>query len=76
MIKIEFTQEQEDKLKEVLIVDRNFGGFIRAYLTSQKCGIHFKYGIKLNICSDVTNKTEESFNTEHKIIILLNILAP
>lgn len=59
------------ELEEVRIIETSFTGFIKAYKTSEKCGIPFRFGLKLRICDDENDKTEESFKSESNVVIWL-----
>lgn len=64
-----FSIAKKHDLKEIYLVETNFSGFITAYKTATKLGISLRFGIKLIVCNDITDKTNESLNTESKIIV-------
>lgn len=58
-------------LKEVFLVESRMGGFIDAHENSKKSEIPLRFGVKLTVCADLNEKTEESLKTEHKVIVWL-----
>lgn len=57
------------KLPEVYLVEDNFSGFIEAYNNFKDNNILLRFGLKLVICNDLEDKSEESFKSESKVII-------
>lgn len=66
-----FSMAKHYKLSEVFLVDNRIGGFIEAYENSKKAEVPLRFGIKLVVCNDINEKTEESLKTEHKVIVWL-----
>lgn len=62
---------KEEKLESITLVESNFVNFMQAYKFFGKINCQFKFGLKLAICDDLNDKTEESFKSESKIIIFL-----
>lgn len=58
-------------LKQVIIVDSRIDGFIEAYKNLSKAGAQFIFGLKLCVCADMTDKSDESLKTESNIIIFI-----
>ncbi len=58
-------------LKQVFLVESNLSGFVTAYNVFKEAKLQLCFGLKLTICRDVKEKTDESRNTEHKVIIFL-----
>lgn len=64
-----FTIAKAAKLNEIFLVEKSMGGFLTAIKSSQKCKIPIRFGLKVVVCSDMNQKTEESLTTESKVII-------
>lgn len=56
-------------IQEAFIVDNTLTGLVEAYENAKKAGINLRFGYRVNICQDITNKTPESEITESKFII-------
>lgn len=57
------------ELNEICLVEDNFSGFIESYKNTKDNNIQLKFGLKLVICNDINDKSEESFKSESKVII-------
>jgi DNA polymerase III alpha subunit len=63
-------------LKQVIIVDERIDGYLEAYKNIQKSGIsQLVYGIKMCVCADASDKSDESVKTESNIIIFIKNTA-
>lgn len=62
---------QENSLKEVFLVDDNMSGFLEAYSRSKELGIKLIFGLRLTVCPDALNKTEEGRQNSSKNIIFI-----
>ena len=62
---------QENSLKEVFLVDDNMSGFLKAYSRSKELGIKLIFGLRLTVCPDALNKTEEGRQNSSKNIIFI-----
>lgn len=56
-------------LKDVFIVDNTLTGLVEAYENAKKANLNLRFGYRVSICQDITNKTPESEITESKFII-------
>lgn len=61
----------ENNLKEVILVEKNFSSFIEFYTNCKEAKIKPIFGLKLIVCNNLEEKTEESLSTEHKVIIFM-----
>ena len=59
-------------VKNTFICDSSISLFIQCYENFKKIGRNFTWGLRLNICNDANQKTEESIKTESKVIIWMN----
>ncbi len=66
-----FSIAKHYKLNEIFLVDNRIGGFIEAYENAKKSEVSLRYGIKLIVCNDLNEKSDESLKTEHKVIVWL-----
>lgn len=57
------------EIQNLYLVENTFSGFIEAYKNSKDNNINLRFGIKLIVCDDMNDKSENSRNTESKIII-------
>lgn len=57
------------KLNEIFLIDNNFSGFIEAYKNSKDNNIQLNFGLKLIVCNNINDKSDESKKTESKVII-------
>jgi len=62
---------KENGLKQVIVCDDRIDGFLEAYRNTQKAGIQLIFGLKVCMCADMQDKSEESLKTEHNIIIFI-----
>lgn len=56
-------------LQDVFIVDNTLTGLVEAYENAKKANLNLRFGYRVSICQDMTNKTSESELTESKFII-------
>lgn len=66
-----FSIAKTHNLQQIHIADRDMGGFLQAYQNANKLNAQLIYGIKIKVCNDRTDKTDESLLTESKVIIWL-----
>ena len=64
-----FSIAKKHNLKELHLVDYNFGGFISFYKGCVAAGIKARFGIKFYVCQDLTNKSDDSLKTESKVVV-------
>lgn len=60
---------KENNLKEVCLVEDNMTSFLEAYSNFKKNNIKLIYGVRLTVCNDIEDKTEESKSKNSKFII-------
>lgn len=63
---------QKYDIKNTFICDSSMSLFIQCYENFKKIGRNFTWGLRLNICNDAEQKTEESIKTESKVTIWMN----
>lgn len=59
------------KLDKVYLVEDSISGFLEAYKSCEEVKIDLRFGLRLTICDDINNKTAESKDKEHKVIIFI-----
>ena len=57
------------KISDVYLVDDSISGFLEAYKSCEDSKLNLRFGLRLTVCDDITNKTAESKEREHKVII-------
>jgi len=67
-----FSIAKHYELKDVFLADKTLSGLIDSYNAAGKIGINLHFGFKVICCEDINDKSEKSFETEHKIIVWLN----
>lgn len=60
---------KDSSLKEAYIVDNTLTGLVDAYENAVKSNINLRFGYRVSVCRDISEKTPESTNTESKFII-------
>jgi len=66
-----FTIANENGLKEIFLVEDNMSGFLEAYLNSKRENIKLNFGLRITVCSDSLDKTEEGRASESKIVLFV-----
>jgi DNA polymerase III alpha subunit len=56
-------------LQDVFIVDNTLTGLVEAYENAKKAKLNLRFGYRVSVCRDITDKTPESEITESKFII-------
>lgn len=59
------------KMQEIFLVESSMGGFLTAFNNCVDAKIQLCFGLKLVVCNDVANKSDNSRETESKVIIFL-----
>ena len=59
----------ENKIKEFYLVEDNMGSFLQAYDSTQDEDLSFRFGLRLNVCGNRTEKGEEALRATSKYII-------
>lgn len=57
------------ELKNVNLVEDSISGFLEAYKSCEDAKLNLRFGLRLTVCDDISNKTAESREKEHKVII-------
>ena len=60
---------KENKLDQVFLVEENMSSFLDAFKNFNSIKVPFFYGLRLELCPDINEKTEESLKKCSKIII-------
>lgn len=59
------------ELPHVVIVDDSISGFLEANQNAKKAKVKLTFGVRLRCIEDITNKSETSLKTLHKVIVLI-----
>lgn len=62
---------KEEKLAQVTLVESNFVNFMNAAKNLPEVGAQFRFGLKVTVCDDMMQKTEESLKTESKVVLFM-----
>ena len=60
----------ENKLKKVFLIDDSMSGFLQAYKNLSEQKIKLIFGLRVTVCPDASDKTEDSRHRSSKYIIL------
>lgn len=66
-----FSIAKAHDLKELYVVDNSMSGFLQLIKQAKLSEVNVRFGLKLVVCENLEDKSEESFKTEHKIIVWL-----
>jgi DNA polymerase-3 subunit alpha len=58
-------------LENLYLVDDSISGFLEAYKSCEDAKLNLRFGLRLTVCDDIDNKTAESRDKEHKVIIFI-----
>src|ERR1700757_118544 len=67
-----FSIAKKHNLQDVYIAEKSFSGLVDCYNAAQKTGINLRFGFRVICCADISDKSENSFKSEHRITIWLN----
>jgi DNA polymerase III alpha subunit len=56
-------------LKELFLVEDHFSGFLQANKNCSDLSIKLNYGLRFTICDDYKDKSEESLNSNSKVVV-------
>jgi DNA polymerase III subunit alpha len=56
-------------LKDVFLVDDSMSGFLEAYMNCEELELNLIFGLRITLCSDISQKNEESRSSNSKITI-------
>lgn len=59
----------ENNLKELYLVDDNMSGYLQSYHNCLENKIKFIFGLRMNVCSDLFQKDEESLQGTSKVVL-------
>jgi DNA polymerase III alpha subunit len=62
---------KDEGLKQVWMVESNFVNFMLAQKNLKHAGADLVFGLKLVVCEDMVDKSDESFKNESKVVIFL-----
>jgi len=58
-------------LENIYLVDDSISGFLEAHKSCEDAKLNLRFGLRLTVCDDIDNKTAESREKEHKVIIFI-----
>jgi DNA polymerase III alpha subunit len=59
----------DNKIDPLFLVENNLSGFVKAYKNSKENKLKLRFGLKLVMTNDMSTKTPDSLNSEHKVIV-------
>jgi len=60
---------KDNNLKEINLVEDNMTSFLQAYTNTKKYNINLRYGLRISINDDMTERSEESRQKTSKVVI-------
>jgi DNA polymerase-3 subunit alpha len=60
----------EEGIKKLLLIEDSMSGFLQAYLNCEKHGVDLTFGLRVNVCQDISDKSEDSLLETSKIILV------
>jgi DNA polymerase III alpha subunit len=60
---------KDNDIKDVFIADNNLSGLVEAYENASAADLNLRFGYRVNVCTDMTDKSPESEKTQSKLII-------
>lgn len=60
----------EEGIKRLVLIEDSMSGFLEAYINCGKNDIDLIFGLRLNICQDMNDKSEDSLSETSKIILI------
>lgn len=60
---------KDSGVNDVFIADNNLSGLVEAYENASDAGLNLRYGFRVNVCNDITDKSDQSIKTEGKLIL-------
>ena len=64
-----FSLANEGNLEEVPLAEDNMSGFLEAYTNSKELKVKLIFGLRMTICQDMNEKSEEELSRSSKVII-------
>jgi DNA polymerase III alpha subunit len=62
---------EENQLESAFLVDDNLTGFLEGYFGAKSLGISLNFGVRMNFCPNIEDKSKEAIKSDQKIIIFL-----
>jgi DNA polymerase III alpha subunit len=60
---------KKNKMKDLFLVDDSMSGFLQGYLNCEKAKLNFRFGLRINVCEDLTDKNEEQRKKTSKVVV-------
>jgi DNA polymerase III alpha subunit len=59
------------ELNSIYLIEDSLSGFLEGYKSCEESKLTLRFGLRLTICDDINNKSNESREREHKVIVFL-----
>lgn len=56
-------------LQKITLVEDSISGFLEAYKSSEEIKRELQFGLRLTVCDNIQNKSAESRDKEHKVVV-------
>ena len=65
-----FALAKQSNLKKIFLIDDTMSGFLQAFSNAQEMDLSLIFGLRISICSDLTQKNEEARKETCKYVII------
>ena len=65
-----FALAKQSNLKKIFLIDDTMSGFLQAFSNAQEMDLSLIFGLRISICSDLTQKNEEALKETCKYVII------
>jgi len=62
----------DNGIKDMYLVDDSMSGFLEGYLNAKDAKLNFRFGLRISVCNDLEEKSEEALSKTSKIVIFAN----
>lgn len=62
----------ENDIQDMYLVDDSMSGFLEGYLNSKEVNLNFRFGLRISVCDDLEEKSEEALHKTSKVVIFAN----
>ena len=62
---------EKNNLESMILVDDAMTGYLQAYKNAKNCKLKLIFGLRISICSDLTEKNESEISKTHKVIVFV-----
>ena len=59
-------------IEDLFLVDDSMSGFLEGYLNAMSAKLNFRFGLRISVCTDLEEKSEEALAKTSKVVIFAN----